>query len=170
MAELKQILLEHAKRYPRMQPTDAVKLIYQNEFGGGHLIRDEEGCLRYLRQEYEQVKKRFSIPLYEEIGNGMIRVNLAAVQKDDLEQLGAIFIRSAAEHKGNLNSFLEKLEVLKASAEQGVFAFQPWELEAYLADYAKAGYPAVSHSSEYREQYSPAYRIVCSEYYLKQRK
>ena len=169
MVELKQILLEHAKRYPRMQPTDAVKLIYQNEFGGGHLIRDEEACLRYLRQEYEQVKKRSSIPLYEEIGNGMIRVNLAAVQKGDLEQLGAIFIRSAAEHKGNLNSFLEKLDVLKASAEEGVFAFRLWELEDYLEDYAKAGYPAVSHSPEYREQYSPTYRIVCAEFYLKQR-
>ena len=38
MEELKQILQEHAKRYPLMQPRDVVKLIYQNEFGGGHLI------------------------------------------------------------------------------------------------------------------------------------
>ena len=49
--ELEQILREHAKRYPLMQPTDAVKLIYQNEFGGGHLIRDEQACLNYLRRE-----------------------------------------------------------------------------------------------------------------------
>ena len=37
MEELERILREHAERYPLMQPTDAVKLIYQNEFGGGHL-------------------------------------------------------------------------------------------------------------------------------------
>ena len=49
MEELKAILIAHAKRYPPMQPQDAVKLIYQNEFGGGHLIRDEEACLNYLR-------------------------------------------------------------------------------------------------------------------------
>ena len=49
MEELKVILITHAKRYPLMQPQDAVKLIYQNEFGGGHLIRDEEACLNYLR-------------------------------------------------------------------------------------------------------------------------
>ena len=51
MEELRAILLAHAKRYPLMQPRDAVKLIYQNEFGGGHLIRDEQTCLNYLRQE-----------------------------------------------------------------------------------------------------------------------
>ena len=39
MFELEAILKIHVKRYPLMQPTDAVKLIYQNEFGGGHLIR-----------------------------------------------------------------------------------------------------------------------------------
>ena len=42
MEELRAILIAHAKRYPLIQPTDAVKLIYQNEFGGGHLIREVE--------------------------------------------------------------------------------------------------------------------------------
>ena len=43
MEELEIILREHSRRYPEMQATDAVKLIYQNEFSGGHLIRDEQG-------------------------------------------------------------------------------------------------------------------------------
>ena len=55
METLSKILLNHAGRYPLMEPTDAVKLIYQNEFGGGHLIRDVDSCLNYLRQEYESV-------------------------------------------------------------------------------------------------------------------
>ena len=45
MEELEKILQDHAKRYPQMEPTDGVKLIYQNEFGGGHLIKDENACL-----------------------------------------------------------------------------------------------------------------------------
>lgn len=98
MSELENILRTHARRYPLMQPSDAVKLIYQNEFGGGHLICDEQACLNYLRREYDSVKKDASIPLYEDIGNGIVRVNLAAVQEEDLEQLGKDFIRSAAEH------------------------------------------------------------------------
>lgn len=161
MEELEQILREHAKRYPIMQPTDAVKLIYQNEFGGGHLIRDEQACLNYLRREYESVAKDASIPLYEDIGNGIVRVNLAAVKEEDLEQLGKDFIRSAAEHKGNLDSFLRKLDVLKKLTAQGVFAFGNTELDAYIVEYVNERYPIVSHSTKYRESYKPAYRIIC---------
>lgn len=160
MEELEQILREHAKRYPKMQPTDAVKLIYQNEFGGGHLIREEEGCLNYLRREYESVEKDASMPLYEDIGNGIVRVNLARVKEDDLEQLGKEFIRSAAEHKGNLDSFLRKLEVLRKLTSQGIFAFGIADINTYLAEYEKAGCPAVSHSQEYRSTYRPAYRVI----------
>ena len=108
MEELKVILITHANRYPLMQPQDAVKLIYQNEFGGGHLIRDEEACLNYLRREYADLEKDPSAQLYEEIGNGIVRVNLAAVKPNDLGQLGRDFIRSAAEHTGTMDSFFAK--------------------------------------------------------------
>lgn len=160
MSELENILRTHARRYPLMQPTDAVKLIYQNEFGGGHLIRDEESCLNYLRQEYESVEKDYSVPLYEDIGNGIVRVNLAAVNEADLEQLGREFVDSAARHKGSLNSFLNKLEVLQKLTEEGVFAFDADALNAYLFEYEEAGYPAVSHSEQYRQTYKPSYRII----------
>ena len=160
MEELKVILITHANRYPLMQPQDAVKLIYQNEFGGGHLIRDEEACLNYLRREYADLEKDQTAPLCEDIGNGIIRVNLAAVKPEDLEQLGRDFIRSAAKHKGTLDSFLNKLEVLQTLTTEGVFAFDLDALNTYLSEYEAAGYPAVSHSPEYRQAYKPAYRII----------
>ena len=160
MNELERILREHAQRYPKMQPTDAVKLIYQNEFGGGHLIRDEEACLKYLRREYADLEKDPMAPLYEDIGNGIVRVNLAAVKAEDLEQLGQDFIASAAKHKGTLDSFLNKLEVLQNLVEEGVFAFDTNALSAYLSEYKAAGYPAVSHSAEYRLNYGPSYRLI----------
>ena len=160
MEELKAILITHAKRYPLMQPTDAVKLIYQNEFGGGHLIRDEEACLNYLRREYADLKKDPTALPFEDIGNGIVRVNLAAVKPEELEQLGKIFMDSAAKHKGTLDSFLNKLEVLQTLTAEGVFAFDMDALKAYLSEYKAAGYPAVSHSSGYRKQYAPAYRVV----------
>ena len=161
MEELERILREHAKRYPLMQPTDAVKLIYQNEFGGGHLIRDKQACLNYLRREYTSVAKDPTVPLYEDIGNGIVRVNLAAVKPEDLAQLGQDFIASAAKHKGTLDSFLNKLEVLRKLTAEGVFTFDTNALNAYLSEYEAAGYPAVSHSEQYRQAYKPAYRILC---------
>ena len=39
---MKEILLEHFHRYPQMQLQDAVKLLYQSEFGGGHMITSPE--------------------------------------------------------------------------------------------------------------------------------
>ena len=160
MEELRAILIAHAKRYPLMQPTDAVKLIYQNEFGGGHLIRDEEACLNYLRREYADLEKDPTAPMYEDIGNGIVRVNLAAVREEDLEQLGQDFIASAAKHKGTLDSFLNKLEVLQTLTTEGVFAFDLDALNAYLSEYKAAGYPAVSHSEQYRQAYKPSYRVI----------
>ena len=162
MKELEQILLAHAGRYLKMQPADGVKLIYQNEFGGGHLIRDEEACLNYLRREYASVEKNTALPLFEDIGNGIVRVMLAAVSEETypIDQLGRDFIRSASLHKGSLDHFREKLAVLRRLTEAGTFAFSPDALAAYLAEYETAGFPPVSHSQIYREHYHPAYRIV----------
>lgn len=164
MEELEQILREHAARYPKMQPTDIVKLIYQNEFGGGHLIRDEESCLQYLRKEYAIVAKDFSIPLYEDIGNGIVRVNLTALPEAELPWLGRSFLDSSAKHRGTLEGFLGKLAVLRDLTGQGIFGFDIQALDGYLAEYRQAGYPAVSHSQQYRETYIPAYRVVCREF------
>jgi hypothetical protein len=160
MEELKMILALHAKRYPMMQPTDAVKLIYQNEFGGGHLIRDEEKCLEYLRKEYASVEKKPGMPLYEEIGNGIVRVYLPALPEGNLEQLGRDFIRSAAAHTGSMERFREKLNILRQVASDGFFVFDAAQLESYLSDYEASSYPMVSHSEIYRKLYAPAYRVV----------
>ena len=164
MKETEAVLRCHAARYPAMEPGDAVKLIYQNEFGGGHLIRDAEGCLAYLRREYDQVEKDVSVPVYERIGNGIVRVYLAALSPEKVETLGKAFLQSAAEHKGTLESFREKLEVLRQLTAEGVFGFDMEELSVYLSEYEAAGYPAVSHSPAYREKYRPAYRIILEKY------
>ena len=98
MEELKKILREHASRYPLMEPADAVKLIYQNEFGGGHLIKDRQACLDYLRKEHESVQFDPDMPRQEPIGNGIVRVHLAAVRPEELDQLGADFIQIGRAH------------------------------------------------------------------------
>ena len=87
VAELNTILADHAARYPLMQPTDAVKLIYQNEFGGGPMIPDEQACMNYLRREYAGIEKAANIQPAERIGNGIVRVRLSAVKPEDLDAL-----------------------------------------------------------------------------------
>ena len=162
METLEQVLRRHARKYPMMQPTDAVKLIYQNVFGGGHLIKNREACLRALQWEYENTPQEQHAPLLESIGNGLVRVMLNAIDGSgySIRQLGDDFIRSCEVHKGNLNGFLIKLDVLRKVTAFGAFGFTPEELEAYLEAYKEAGYPMVSHSEQYRQAYKPAYRIL----------
>lgn len=160
MEELKQILLDHSARYPKMQPCDAVKLIYQNEFGGGHLIKDEEMALGYLRREYASVEKDPAMAKREYIGNGIVRVFLAPLNPDELEQLGQQFLISAQACSGSKERFLLKLSLLQSLTSEGVFAFSEKELQDYLSKYEQAGYPMVSHSEIYRQAYQPAYRII----------
>lgn len=161
--ELRAVLAAHAQRYPAMAPQDAVKLIYQNEFGGGHMIADPAQSLERLRTEYAAVPRDFAAPLAEDIGNGMARIMLAGLdgQEYPLERLNRDFVRSAALHRGRMGAFLEKLDLLRQMAGEGAFGFSAGELEGYLDGYIPSGCPAVSHSEAYRAAYRPAYRVVC---------
>jgi uncharacterized protein (DUF885 family) len=115
-----------------------------------------ESAMAYVKQlreegfSTEQIDRL--LPKLEEV---------AALREEDLEQLGQDFIASAAKHKGTLDSFLNKLEVLQTLTTEGVFAFDLDALNAYLSEYKAAGYLAVSHSEQYRQAYKPAYRILC---------
>lgn len=160
MEELRQILLQHAQRYPAMRPSDGVKLIYQNELGGGHLVCDPAASLERLRAEWSRTEHDPSAPLMEDIGNGMVRVMLAAVREDELELLNGDFIRSARRHTGNRAVFLQKTELLNELAAQNVFGFSVQELNEYWTAYRAADCPPASHSEAYRTAYRPAYRIV----------
>ena len=89
-----------------MMPQDAVKLIYQNEFGGGHLIKDKELFIKRLLSEYQSIEKDIDALKFEDIGNNIIRVNLKALSEDELITLNEVFIESANLHKGNTRGWL----------------------------------------------------------------
>lgn len=176
METLEQILMRNAKDYPLMQPQDAVKLIYQNVFGGGHLVKDPASCRCALQHELETTPHDPDCPVVENIGNGLARVNLAGIRTSGYSvlQLGYDFVNSSRKHTGNLSGFLLKLDILRRVTEKGVFCFSAEDLEDYLTEYEKADYPMVSHSEIYRKNYKPAYRIVMQsllpEYLQKQNK
>ena len=160
--ELCRILTDHVIRYPLMEPCDAVKLIFQNEFGGEHLICEPNATLAWLRAERASTPSDPSVPVIEDIGNGMVRVALAAIEFSDtaLRTLNRDFFRSAQIHVGRRKNFLGKLDTLRTLTQQGMFAFTPQQLEDYLEGYIKSGCCPLSHSPTYRAAYRPAYRVV----------
>ncbi|MEA4845674.1 MAG: hypothetical protein VB106_00410 [Clostridiaceae bacterium] len=163
---LRKVLLQHYERDPEMQITDMVKLIYQNEFAGGHLVTNEYECLRGLMEELQTLENRPGAYLppapFEDIGNGLCRLNLT-VRKSldiDIEAINRFFISTSNSIKGNIQSFEEKLEVFKQCCIDGTLPYDPGEVEAWLDEYGMQGYPPTHHSGKYRALYSPAYRIV----------
>lgn len=162
METLRAALAAHAGRYPAMEPQDAVKLVYQNEFGGGHLIANPAQSLERLRVEHGAAAHDPTLPLAEDIGNGMARVLLAGLDPEEypLEALNRDFVRSAAARRGKMGRFLEKLDALRELTRAGIFRFDSQALEDYLGQYIASGCPAVSHSGAYRAAYRPAYRVV----------
>lgn len=166
------ILLSHAAAYPLMEPSDAVKLIYQATFGGGHLITDETAVLARIRAEYSSCKHA-DIPLRIESLGGTSRIYLDSVSDDtELQIIAKIFSASAKYYSTGYSEaseqvrrlFSERLALLRKLCGDGHFAFTPSKLDDYLCAYRAAGYPPVSHSDTYRTAYSPAYRVIDSRY------
>ena len=159
---LEDILLQHFDRYPQMQPQDAVKLIYQQEFGPGHFIKDEKKALEFLRQEIAGI----GVPLpgealYESIGNGLCRLNLRPCKAKGfpLEDILRLFAETANGTQGDKKKFIGGIHVLQKLAEEDETPFEPVLLDIFLAKYPKSC-PAVHHSDTYRLAYRPAYRVV----------
>ncbi|HSL93030.1 MAG TPA: hypothetical protein VK905_00325 [Bacillota bacterium] len=155
------IMLEHYAKYPLMSIQDMVKLLYQNEFGSGHFVRSESDSLARLTEECKSLPDAEDDELFEDIGNGLCRLNLAGISNRlSLLTLNRLFVVTANSETGSTSGFEEKLNVLRQLCLTRALPFPLPELEEYLTRYKEQGYPAVSHSEAYRTSYQPAYRLV----------
>lgn len=166
---MKEILMKHRNAHPEMDVQDAVKLLYQSEFGGGHMIKEEALSLKRLRTEFEEGRKRkpHHGEVRESIGGGLMRLDLDVLSQGlSPETLNRMFVLTAAGTVGSVTDFECKLDILRACAAEGNTPFTIKELDDYLKSYRALGYPAVSHSQRYRDAYQPSYRIVKEGYGL----
>lgn len=164
--ELNDVLLLHAGRYPLLTPQDAVKLVYQHTFGGGHLITDIDRTRARLHDELASLDADPAMPLTEPIGNGLVRVSLAAWKAREYSEdaLFDAFLASSKIVAGTQERFLQDLAVLQDAAAKGLLPFSCGVLNNYLAPYIASDCPMVSHSEIYRKAYRPAYRVVREDY------
>lgn len=164
----KNILLKQYQVYPKMQIEDMVKLIYQNEFAGGHLITDETDSLTRLQEEYRTITKPKKTPdngAFEDIGNGLCRLHLNALPCGmNLSTINRFFISTSLTVCGCMNCFKRKLALFSTCCNNRELPYDTSELKSFIYNYQKAGFLPISHSAVYRDTYSPAYRIVRKEY------
>lgn len=167
-----EVLTRHAKKYPKMQPEDAVKLIYQATFGGGHMIPDEARATAYIKREHASIPHGGEPWRVESLGKAT-RVYLDADYTDaELDAIAKLFVLSAenfcigykeADAKTK-RCFRYRLSVLKRLCADGGFGFDVNTLENCVKHLKSLGYPPTHHSEEYRAAYRPAYRVIDSKY------
>jgi len=168
--DLRSVLVMHTGLYPKMQIQDMVKLVFQNEFGGDHLVGSEQESLRVLLSEHEHIKQAGRRGpegyLFIDIGNGLCRLDLSVLDDSGISPstVNRFFVSTSGEVKGSVPGFEEKLDILRDCCSAGEVRFAREELEAFLDSYRAMGYPMVSHSDIYRAEYFPAYRIVKTDY------
>lgn len=159
--ELKRILDNHISKYPQMTPQDVVKLVFQGEYGGGHLLSDYDRCLAWIKKEYSETKQSNTCDFYEDIGFGFVRVQLSALDRSGLtaEQVADLFYASASVAHGDSERYLQKLALLPSFIDER-FAFSTNDLRSFIDQYLAQGGGMLSHSETYRNAYSPAYRVI----------
>lgn len=139
------ILEQHLKKYGKMTSRDAVKLLFQSHFGCGHLVADEKTAIKRLSNEYSGYTAGEH---FEDIGGGYVRAYINTFNSNELEILGRLFLLSASDG-GDTKAFIRSLNEVKAHFKDG-----------YVNEYLKKGIKPVSHSTQYRNAYRPAYRVI----------
>ena len=163
--ELLHVIREHFRKYPMMQITDLLKLIYQNEFGPEHMIVDEEKSMEMIYRELETLPQdAFSGEAVEDIGNGLCRVYLSAIKQELFcaADINRIFVLSANNTKGSRTGFEKKAALLLQFCNEGLLSFSLPDLKVALEELAASNYAPIRHSQTYRDFYAPAYRVVRS--------
>ena len=167
MDETKKLIYGQISKYPKLQPQDIVKAMYQSEFGCSHFIDDEEKGMNFLLKEIAlndgfSGDENFKENLVEEIGENFCRINIRKIKKYGLspETLFKLFKITSEIKTGDKDNFLSKLSLFENMCLSGDIDFNFDEVRNFISNYKKSGCPAVHHSENFREIYKPAYRVV----------
>jgi hypothetical protein len=157
-------LLDHAARYPKWEPDDIYKLVYQAAMGSEHAVSDERAARAWLLRELDEMGPGPDEPLIDPISpdGSIVRVHLRpfASMGLDAEILLAAFLRTAREFRGSAESIEVGFAEAAGLARDGLFAFDEADVGRFFARMKAAGFPAVRHSAVFRAEYHPAYRVV----------
>ena len=92
-------LRAYTTRYPAAEEQDLQKLVFQDTYGPGHLIKDSASCARYIEQEVAEMELSDGFPVYEYTlcDSHFVRVNLRVIMdgRISLRQLTSAVLRSA---------------------------------------------------------------------------
>ena len=157
-------LLDH---YPQARLLDIYKSCFQDYMGAEHLVSDTASVRAYLEQELATTDVDELMPwYYEPFGahGNYVRVSLRAVMegKITVETLLNAFIASAnCPNRPNVQKWATVWHDMMATIDKMGLELPHYdEDKAFIESVLEQGKYAISHSPDYREAYSPHYRIV----------
>jgi hypothetical protein len=161
---MRDILIEHARRYPCWELDDVYKLIHQAAMGSEHATTDEAHAREWLTRELADLRSGPVELLLDPISaDGLIvRVHLRpfASLGLDSEALLAAFLRTGKEFRGSTDRIEESFSEAARLARGGLLAFGETDVLSLIARMKSVGFPAVHHSAVFEAAYHPAYRVV----------
>lgn len=153
--------------YPQLHLLDIYKSCFQDYMGAEHLVTDREQVKAYLNEELNTVSIE-DLPTwyYEPCGSKgrYVRVSLRVVKEGVIteDMLLDAFIRSANSTKRpSVQSWSRKWHKIMGTIDRMSLSLPNYNKEkAFIDSVLSVGKYAISHSSDYRENYHPHYRIV----------
>ena len=155
-------LIDQINLHHSMTAQDIVKLGFQSAFGVEHLTVDKNKSLKYFNSEYEEITGR-DIPLYEEISENYVRVNMEAWKYKGYDKeklfdtfLDSVNVRYEIDFKALMDEYISTLEEINRLDLKK-------DLILFLNDYYKTDMDAVHHSKIYEKNENPHYRVIAKE-------
>ena len=161
---------EMLTQYPKARILDIYKSCFQDYMGAEHLVGDAASARAYLEQELETTTLDELMPWYYEpcgINGNYVRVSLRAVMEGKVQagKLLDAFVRSANDpERPTIETWKERWhEIIVVIDKMGLELPHQQEDKAFIEGVLAQGKYAISHSPDYREAYSPHYRIIKRE-------
>lgn len=145
-------LESHRKRFPAMQPQDAVKFVFQALLGVGHLLDERDAVADYIDREMRALTPDPGEPLFERLSPAWCRLNLRRAAAEGLtpDMIAGMMLVSSCAPPFAREDVLRLCETLVPGADElGKIADEAW---------------LPSHSPAYRAAYHPAYRVVSADW------
>lgn len=168
----KSYIVSQLELHPSAEPADIVKMCYQSCFGPFHLMSAGEKMKAYFVDEFNSIEPSDG-PLYEEISEKYVRVNMAVwkYMNYPAESLFEIFMKTCEESSEIYGKMQEeeKTEYFTVTAYKYIDELclsghknKADEFKKILPLYLENGVRPVSHSEKYRLAENPHYRVISS--------
>lgn len=154
---------EYFKTYPLSTIQDFIKYLYQSTLGSAHLIQNVEDNYAYLINEYENIEYDPNHILYEKISDELVRVHLEAINPKDLKVYHTLFMKSI-EISNSKQELINTFHQVEKGILEGWIPFEINEWKKEISEYISKDCPTVSHSTIFKENYHPHYRLMKVEY------